>query len=115
MCPVPETSADMNFLSAPPEQRDDHSPDGSEVDRLLRAFYRSEIPDPWPRFTAPTERVALLPFPTHPARRPLLGRSRLALAASVALLLGGLWSLSGKFSVDPAPKPGPRTLGGSAQ
>src|SRR5262245_23306735 len=63
-----------------------------DVEGLLRAFYRSEMPSPWPAFAPPRPRV--LPF--RPAARPRQRRgfrslSRLALVASVALLLLAAW------------------------
>jgi hypothetical protein len=81
-------------------------PPDDELDGLLRAFFRAERPDPWPAMKAPpptlpfvtpsvngrgTAKQSLLPCPSpagKATRRPLW-RSRLALAASVALLLGG--------------------------
>jgi hypothetical protein len=94
----------MSFLVAPPNHRLDRSPEGDDADQLLRAFYRAEMPDPWPSFEAPAEAPTVLPFPAPGARRPIFGRSRLALAASVALLIAGLWFLSGKFGSEPAPR-----------
>jgi hypothetical protein len=70
----------------PPEQ---------DVDRLLGAFFEQEMPRPWPAFEPPARRT--LPFtPPAPRSRFVLG-SRLALAASVALLLACGWLLSGSF------------------
>ena len=58
------------------------------VDSILRQFFRSAMPDPWPAWKAPAEKVAVLP---QSSRRPLFW-SRFALAASVALLLASqLW------------------------
>jgi hypothetical protein len=53
------------------------------------------MPDPWPSATIPEEAPRILPQPM-PARRSLF-RSRLALAASVAILLVAPWMLSGSF------------------
>jgi hypothetical protein len=66
---------------------------GDEVDDLLRAFFRSEMPDPWPAWS-PSKPPASLPTPApRPRLRPLF-RSRFTLAASVAILLiGQLWLL----------------------
>jgi hypothetical protein len=94
----------MSFLVAPPNHRQDRSPEGDDVDQLLRAFYRAEMPDPWPSFEAPADAPTVLPFSAPGARRAMFGRSRLALAASVALLIGGLWFVSGKFVSEPAPR-----------
>jgi hypothetical protein len=104
----------MSFLVAPPGQRNGDTPEGGDVDQLLRAFYRAEMPNPWPAFRMPAEAPPVLPFPAAPVRRTFVSRSRLALAASVALLVGGLWALSGKFGGD-APRPDTfRTGPGSA-
>ncbi len=100
----------MSFMVTPPGHRNGHSSEGGNVEQLLRAFYRAEMPDPWPSFEAPAEASTLLPFPAPRARRPLFARSRLALAASVALLIGGLWGLSGKFGNGPVEPTGNRVL-----
>jgi hypothetical protein len=65
-----------------------------EVDTLLRNFFRAEMPDPWPVLKAP----ATEPFrqERRPASRWTPIRSRMALAASVALLLLGSWCFSAK-------------------
>jgi hypothetical protein len=65
-----------------------------ELDTLLTGFFRSEMPDPWPVLKAPAE----APFrPAAPvASRWTSVRSRVALAASVALLLVGTWCFSAK-------------------
>lgn len=59
-----------------------------DLDQLLRSFFRSEMPDPWPTLQAPAVEN---PTPTWWVR----SRSRLVLAASVALLLIGSWFLTG--------------------
>ena len=69
---------------------------GDEVDRLLSSFYRSEMPSKWPA----------APKPWAVQARPNTGehfvnpasRSRWALAASVAILVGGCWYLSGHMT-----------------
>ena len=71
-----------------------HSED--DIEGLLREFYRAEMPHPWPAVTVPDEAPARGPR-LMPARRSLF-RSRLALAASVALLVVGLGLLSGSFT-----------------
>ena len=100
----------MSFMVAPPGHRNGHDPEGDDVDQLLRAFYRSEMPDPFPSFEAPAETLRVLPFPVPAARRPRISRSRLALAASVALLMGGFWSLSGKLGTGPTEPTGLRVI-----
>src|SRR4051812_9136876 len=77
----------------PPEQ---------DVDQLLRAYFQRQMPDPWPAFEPPARRT--LPFrPAAPRRRFVLG-SKLALAASVALLMVCGWLLSGAFDGPTGPK-----------
>jgi len=71
----------------PPEQ---------DVDQLLGAFFQHEMPSPFPAFEAPARRT--LPFRPAAGRRRFALGSRLALAASVALLMACGWLLSGSFS-----------------
>jgi hypothetical protein len=65
-----------------PEQAD-------EIDALLRAFFRAEMPRTWPAFKAPTA-------PSAQGSWWARSRSRLALAASVALLVLGSWWLTSR-------------------
>jgi hypothetical protein len=104
-----------------------------DLDGLLRAFFRAEVPHPWPAVRVPD---LLSPFPQRNGaaahlngddRRPAgiaarfaprslaRVRSRLALAASLALLLLGTLLLSGKFHLNPrdadlGPPAAPRTI-----
>jgi hypothetical protein len=75
---------------------------GDDLDGLLRAFFRGQMPHPWP-----SPRMARL-HGTRSERPPSSGRgrnrSRWALAASVALLLLGSLFLSGRIA--PSSKPG---------
>src|SRR5262245_19026780 len=84
----------MNVLS-PPTSANGHA-GGDNLDDLLRAFFRAEMPSPWPKAPPTPSRPALrlLQAPAAAPRRRVLTRSRLALAASVALMLGGAWFLS---------------------
>jgi hypothetical protein len=80
----------MNFVLPPPAKP------GDDLEELLRAFYRSQMPQPWPSPRLPR-------FCTAPATRPKssgrsLTRSRLVLAASVALLMLGSLCLPGRFT-----------------
>jgi hypothetical protein len=77
----------MTLLS-PPISRGGPAPD--DLDRRLGALFQAQLPDPWP--PAP----ATVSGGKAPTRWPLW-RSRLALAASVALLATGLLFLSGSF------------------
>jgi hypothetical protein len=95
----------MSLLSPPPIQRGGPQPP-DDVDKILRAFFRRQMPDPWPSLEAPVlRRIAPAPV-AKPARRWPLLRSRLALAASVALLATGLFFLAEAFQGRPHP-PGP--------
>ena len=68
-------------MSATTEKTGEERPD--ELDRLLTAYFRSEVPSPWPN--------AALALSN---RR--LTQSRLMLAASIAALLVGSWLVTGK-------------------
>jgi hypothetical protein len=90
-----------------------------DLDELLRSYFRSEMPQPWPgiaelkiedrrldfeRNVAQTREDANVLGGLAPLRqaghfnRCSFSRSRLVLAASVALLLIGSWWLGQKFS-----------------
>ncbi len=88
----------MNLVPSPPRQPAD------DLEGLLRAFYRSQMPQPWPSPQLPRFRPAPTPRPA-PSGRPL-SRSRLVLAASVALLLLGSLCLPGRFTQDAKPGAG---------
>lgn len=77
-----------------------------DIDGLLRAFFRAELPDPWPVLKSPAadeNPVAV----RKTGRTWSMMRSRLALAASIGLLLIGCWFLSGLGVGRPAPEVGP--------
>jgi hypothetical protein len=68
-----------------------------EIDRVLRAYYQSQMPDSWP--AAPRPLRVTLSMPTPPRQRAFAGmRRRLALAASIALLIAGAFFASGKIA-----------------
>jgi hypothetical protein len=78
-----------------------------EVDTLLRNFFRAEMPDPWPVLKAPAEE----PFRQEhwSTSRWTALRSRVALAASITLLLLGSWCFSARtpdYSVPPQDRSG---------
>jgi hypothetical protein len=79
----------MNVLVPPRVPPDD------EIDGLLRAFFRAEVPHPWPAWKAPATPRSTAPDRTAPPRQALW-RSRFALAASVAVLALGSLFLPGK-------------------
>jgi hypothetical protein len=68
-----------------------------DLDGLLSAFFHAEMPNPWPGAPAVEEAPVVLsrPVSSRPARS--LFRSRMALAASVALFLGLPWLISDSF------------------
>lgn len=67
-----------------------------DVDGLLREFFKAEMPHPWPVMKPPMAFKSTLPFR---AQGWSLMRSRLALAASIALLLLGSWFLASGLPV----------------
>jgi hypothetical protein len=102
----------MRFVDPPTFDSPWREQPGDDLDGLLTAFFRSELPSPWPGAPEPEEaEVIVRPMPR--ARRPIWG-SRLALAASVALLLAGGWMLSGSFSDTPGGSGSPKIDGISA-
>jgi hypothetical protein len=70
-------------------------PPEDDLDGLLRAFFKAEMPDPWPSLEAPAPRNGVLPLRRPKAPRFTLWRSRLALAASILLLIAGALFLIG--------------------
>lgn len=72
----------MNTLQRTP----DH-----DLDQLLHAFYKAELPHPFPALKAPEPKPA-------PGFRWNVMRNRMALAASVCLLLVGGWLMAGRTS-----------------
>lgn len=84
----------MNIIARPPQEPTNGQGSSEPYEDLLRAFFRAEMPEPWPQMQAPEPRV--LPFvrPTRVGRFASV-KSRMALAASVVILLVGSWFLSG--------------------
>jgi hypothetical protein len=74
---------------------------GDDLDGLLRAFFRSQMPHPWPSPRLPRFRTAADPR-SAPSGHSLT-RSRLVLAASAALLMLGSLCLPGRFTQDIKP------------
>jgi hypothetical protein len=87
----------MNMITRPPVEANGQP---EPYEDLLRAFFRAEMPEPWPELNRPEPRV--LPF-VRPQRASRFAgtRSRLALAASVAILLLSSWALSGALRNTP--------------
>jgi len=76
---------------------------GDDLDGLLRSYFQSEMPEPWPALELPTEETILpLPSKTRSPRWKSF-RSRLALAASVAFLLAGAWLIGGSLKPNAQP------------
>jgi hypothetical protein len=71
---------------------------GDELGDMLRAFFREEVPAPWPELKPPQ-----VPAQAVVSRRWYRLGSRLALAASVGFLVLGYWLLAGAFPKTPAP------------
>jgi len=69
-----------------------HPPE--DLDGLLRRFFRSEMPDPWP---APPQLPPAAPRKRQVARGWFRPSTRFALAASVALFVIGYLALAGRF------------------
>lgn len=83
----------------------------ADIDGWLKAFFRKEMPHPWPSLKPPAKAGQAA------ARRRPLFRSRMALAASVmVLLLGYLWVAarfpgSDALIADPTPAPAHGMIG----
>jgi hypothetical protein len=104
----------MNAVSPPSVSANGYA-GGDGLDQMLRAFFQAQMPTPWPDPPVPPpERpsfVTTLAEPelvveAPPPRVRLLSPSHLALAASVALMLGGAWILS--LGSSPHPEQGQR-------
>ena len=86
-----------------------------DLDRRLRALFRAQMPHPWPPAPATSSRPAAPPPAAKPRTRWPLLRTRLALAASVALLVTGLLFLAGAFPGRPtSPEAGLPVIGTTA-
>jgi hypothetical protein len=72
---------------------------GDDLDGLLRAFYQAQLPSSWP--APPQPAPSLRPLQARRSRRAWL-RTRLALAASVLLLIAcSLWLSSRPLDTAP--------------
>jgi hypothetical protein len=64
-----------------------------DLDRVLFAYFKHEMPDPWPNLPIPAGNVRPASAAPVPHRRS--GRdARFALAASVAMIVGSCWYLA---------------------
>jgi len=79
-----------------------------DVDRMLSAFFKSEMPDPFPRLKLPAGQSNMpMPVAANLASsnwNASVVKSRLSLAASVAMLVGGCWYISSQIG-PPAERP----------
>ena len=97
----------MNFVTRPPIDANGVGHAGDDLDEALFAFFRSQMPSPWPRLRlpeVPPVRPAV-PAPA-PSRRPWFRSPRFVLAASVALLIAGYAAMSAALT-PPAPSSNP--------
>jgi hypothetical protein len=85
----------MNDLKGPPI-RDVRARRPDDLDELLRRFFWSEMPDPWPAPPQVRATRRAQGQPTAP-RRWFRPSSRLALAAAVSFFLVGYLTLAGSF------------------
>jgi hypothetical protein len=92
----------MNDLQSSPEPRIP----GHELDRMLRRYFRAEMPEPWPTLQPPNHvlkpagEASSLRGSRTAFRRQV---ARLVLAASLGFLFAGYLGLAGRF-----PQPVPR-------
>ena len=84
----------MNTIQKPPLEVTNGDGSSDRTEELLRAFFKSEMPNPWPQFQRP---VLSMTRPQTRTSRFAKLKSRMALAASIALLLLGTWLLAGAF------------------
>jgi hypothetical protein len=93
-------------MSSTPEHTGEERPD--ETDRVLTAYFRSEVPSPWPSLPTPG-----MTQPATVVRNQRVTHSRLVLAASIVTLLLGTWLLTSN-RIGPA-SPGVRLGEGAAK
>jgi hypothetical protein len=103
----------MKFVTRPPIDANGVGHGGDDLDEVLFAFFRSEMPRPWPQMKRPDETPAVRPALPAPAPPPRswFRSPRFALAASVALLIGGYAVMSAALT--PPTKPEPERITGS--
>jgi hypothetical protein len=86
----------MNSLQQPRAGSFGHDRSANDLDGLLRAFFRAQVPEPWPAPKPPA--TSSLRGEGALVRRPSLFRSRFALAASLLILLISQLFVSNMFS-----------------
>jgi hypothetical protein len=89
----------MNSVKVPPVSSNGVGHGHDDLGDVLRAFFRSEMPQPWPKLKLPTQERVIAPFPPPTASkkswpRRWLFNSRTALAAALGVLIVGQLLLS---------------------
>jgi hypothetical protein len=102
----------MNFAERPPVNLYRIGRFADDLDDLLRDFFRSEMPEPWPTPKPPGQSVTRLA--PNPSSRWSAIRSRLALAAAVGLLVVAQWFLADKLPIGNRSSADVATGGGEA-
>ena len=100
----------MTYSTRPPINLRFTSPP-DEVDGLLRRFYRSQLPDPWPAPPQVPLEQPMTPQPPRLAVARFFRPGRVAVAAAVVLLVIGYLALQSWFP-DPKPRIAPADLHG---
>jgi hypothetical protein len=86
----------MTVVNPPTIVPNSGRPPEDDLDGLLRSFFKAEMPALWPSFAVPAARNGVPPQQrSQTAYRFALWRSRLALAASILLLIAGTLFLFG--------------------
>jgi len=70
--------------------------ESKEVDAVLSGFFKSAMPNPWPKLAVEPAVASSL----QPKSGGSLMHARLVLAASVLFLMFGFWGLSSQFKTD---------------
>jgi hypothetical protein len=89
----------MNSVKVPPVNANGVGHGHDDLGDTLRAFFRSEMPQPWPKLKLPTQERVIAPFPSPNGStkfwpRRWLFNSRTALAAALGVLVVGFVLLS---------------------
>jgi hypothetical protein len=84
----------MNSVKFPPVSSNGVGHGHDDLGDVLRAFFRSEMPQPWPKLKLSTQERVIAPFPPPTASktswpRRWLFNSRTALAAALGVLIVG--------------------------
>jgi hypothetical protein len=94
----------MTVVTPPTIVPNSGRPPEDDLDGLLREYFHAELPDPWPSFEAPAPRNGILPLRRPVAPNANLWRSRLALAASILLLLATAFFVASGLGGKSAPQ-----------